>query len=90
MLDSPERAYNNIRGDIMPRIFNVTIRPCTDTAGYWAKCDMPDGGCTTQGETLQETQKNMLEAMDFYLEDYPEIVEYFLNFEVDNAQNTSH
>ena len=66
-------------------VFSVTIRPCVDTIGYWAKCDMPDGGCITQGETLQDTQKNMFEAIDLYLEDYPEISEYFLKFEVCDA-----
>ena len=50
-------------------VFTVIIQPCTDTTGYWAKCDMPGGGCTVQGETLHETQKLMLEAIEFYLED---------------------
>jgi len=69
----------------VPEIYTVIIHPCTDTNGYWAECPMPDGGCTTDGETLQETQKNMFEAMEFYLEDYPEVKEYLLQFEVRNA-----
>jgi len=86
MLNSQRLEYNSIRGDIvMPKIFNVVIYPSKDVGGYWAKCDMPDGGCTTQGETLQETQKNMFESIDLYLEDHPEVAEYFLKFEVANA-----
>ena len=46
---------------------------------------MPDGGVNTDGETIQEVQANMYEAMDLYLEDYPEIAEYLLVFEVCNA-----
>jgi len=46
---------------------------------------MPDGGVNTDGETIQEVESNMFEAMDLYLEDYPEISEYSLNFEVRHA-----
>ena len=67
-----------------PAIYKVIIHPA-DKGGYWAECPMPNGGCTTGGDTLQETQKNMFEAMDLYLEDYPEITEYFLNFEYRNG-----
>ena len=64
----------------MPTTYNVIIQPCTNTTGYWAKCDLPDGGCTVQGETLRETQKNMLVAIELYLEDAAP--DYFLDFEV--------
>ena len=66
-------------------VFNVIVRPCEDTSGYWAECDMPNGGCVAQGETIQETQKNMIEAIDFHLEDFPEITNYYVAFEVRNA-----
>jgi len=67
----------------MPTIYYVTIKPCEDTAGYFAVCDLPNGGCTVQGETLQETQANMLEAISLYLEE--SVSNYFLNFEVSYA-----
>ena len=71
-----------VKSAVMPKIFNVMIYPCKDTTGYWATCDMPDGGVNTDGETLQEVEVNMFEAMDLYLEDHPDIKEYSLNFEV--------
>ena len=76
------------RSATKPRAFTVIVRPCTDTTGYFAICDMPGGGCTAQGETMQEIQKNIIEAVDFYLEDYPEIFDYYLKIEVHDAQNT--
>jgi len=74
-----------VKSVAVPKTFTVIIRPAEDVGGYWAKCDMPNGGCVTQGDTLQEIQKNMIEAMELYFEDYPEAEEYFLNFEVHNA-----
>jgi predicted RNase H-like HicB family nuclease len=65
--------------------FRVTVRPNGDAPGYWAKCDMPGGGCATQGDTLQEIQKNMLEAAELYMEDYPDVLNYYLVFEVSDA-----
>jgi predicted RNase H-like HicB family nuclease len=86
MLKAPETAYNNIRGDVMYTTFKVTIYPCIDTAGYRAVCKMPNGGANTMGDTIQDTQRNMYESMDLFLEDdYPEIKEYSLEFEVRNA-----
>ena len=83
MLKSPKTAYNNIRGDTVYKTFKVIIRPCTDgVTGYWATCHMPDGGVNTDGETIQEVESNMFEAMELYLEDHPEIIEYSLDFEV--------
>jgi predicted RNase H-like HicB family nuclease len=78
-------AYNNVRGDIMPIIYKVKIHPCVDTTGYWAECvSLP--GCFTDGETIQETQSNMYESISLFLrDDYPEITEYSLLFEVENA-----
>lgn len=62
----------------MPTVYTVIVQPCTDTTGYWAKCDFPGGGCTVQGETIHETQKNMLEALSLYLED--SVVNYLLTW----------
>jgi len=70
---------------IIPTIFKVTIHQSDDTIGYWAECDMPNGGCTTDGETIQETQKNMFESVGLYLEDYPDISNYCLFFEYQYA-----
>lgn len=77
-----------LKSTTIPMAFTVIVRPCTDTTGYWATCDMPNGGCTTQGKTMKEIQKNIIEAVNFYLEDYPEISDYYLKLEVQNAQDT--
>jgi predicted RNase H-like HicB family nuclease len=74
-----------INSTTVPKAFTVIVRPCTDMTGYWATCEMPDGGCTTQGKSLKEIQKNILEAVAFYLEDYPEISDYYLKLEVYDA-----
>lgn len=34
--------------------------------GYWAEC-LELEGCQTQGDTIQELEKNMTEALDLYL-----------------------
>jgi predicted RNase H-like HicB family nuclease len=78
MANLTTKAYGSV-------IFRVTIRRADDVSGYWAVCDMPGGGCTAQGDTLQETQKNILEAAGMYLEDYPDVINYCLLFEVENA-----
>ena len=69
----------------MPMAFTVIVRPCIDAPGYWAVCDMPGGGCTVQGDTMREMQKNIMEAVSFYLEDYPDISDYYLKLEVQDA-----
>ncbi|MCL2160002.1 MAG: type II toxin-antitoxin system HicB family antitoxin [Oscillospiraceae bacterium] len=68
-----------------PKVIHVAIFPSEDVGGYWAKSiTMP--GAFTQGDTIQETEKNMYEAVDLLIEDdYPEITEYTLEFEVRNA-----
>ena len=68
-----------------PNVFSVSIQPCVDTKGYFAICDTPNGGCVTQGTTLQEVQKNMIEAVEIHLEDCPEFTNYYLTFEVSHA-----
>ncbi|MCL1997597.1 MAG: type II toxin-antitoxin system HicB family antitoxin [Turicibacter sp.] len=66
-------------------IYNVTIHVNEDGLGYWAECPMDNGCCFTDGVTIQETQRNMFESVDLYLEDYPDVRNYRLVFEVDNA-----
>jgi len=66
-------------------VFRAIIRPAEDVGGFWAACDMEHGGCTVQGDTVQETQTLMQEAVAFYLEDHPHIMNYYLNFEFRNA-----
>ena len=53
------------RSATKPRAFTVIVRPYTDTTGYFAICDMPGGGCTAQGETMQEIQKNIYRSGGF-------------------------
>ena len=76
--------------NIAPNIYTVVIRPCTNTIGYYAVCDTPNGGCVAQGTTLQEVQKNMIEAMELHLEDFPDVSNYYLSFEVQHAQDTDN
>ena len=86
MVKSQKTAYNNNRGDIiMPTTIRVIIYPAEDVGGYWAK-SVTIPGAFTQGDTIQETEKNMYESVDLLLEDdYPEIINYTLEFEVRNA-----
>jgi len=78
----------------MPAVFTVIVHPRKDLEtganGYWATCDMPNGGCTTQAVTIKDIQKNIIEAVGFYLEDYPEISDYYLKLEVRDAEYTDY
>jgi len=87
MAKTMAKVHNIARGDVMPKIFNVIIHPCIDTGGYWAECiSLP--GCFTDGETLQETQINMFESVNLFLQnDYPDVNEYYLNFDVQEVQD---
>ena len=81
-----ENEYNiTTRGGYMAPVYRVVIRPAHDVGGYAAVCDMEKGGCVAQGDTIQETQKMMLESVAFYLEDYPEIANYCVEFEYCDA-----
>ena len=73
--------YNNsMGGDTMP-VYTVIIRKDEDGEGYWAVCEMPNGGATTIGDTVYETQRNMYESMALFLkDDYPEVSDFSLNF----------
>ena len=71
-------------------VYKVVVRPCTDTDGYYAVCDTPDGGCVTQAKTLQEIQKNMIEAVEFHFEGYSSKLNYYLSFEIHHAADTDN
>jgi predicted RNase H-like HicB family nuclease len=66
-------------------VYQVVIQPTKDVGGYCASCDMENGGCTVQGDTLRETQVLMFESVAIYLEDYPDIKDYYLAFEYRDA-----
>jgi len=79
-------AYtSDMEGDFMPAIFTVIIHPNEGIPGYWAESpDLP--GCFTDGDTIKETEKNMYESVSLFLEDdYPEIIDFSLNFKVQHA-----
>ena len=85
MVKQIKSAYNNGRGDAELKKIHVIIYPAEDVGGYWAK-SITIPGAFTQGDTVQETEKNMYESIALLLEDdYPEITEYTLEFEVSNA-----
>jgi len=65
-------------------IYKVQIH-VAEEGGYWAVCDIPGGGCTTQGETLREIQKNMYEAVELFLDDIADNTDFCLMFEVKHA-----
>jgi predicted RNase H-like HicB family nuclease len=73
------------RSEIVPAIYTVFIYPDYENGGYWAECPMDIGGCFTTGETIHETQRNMYESVDLYLEDYPVAIDYILSFKMKNA-----
>ena len=75
---SQAAVYNN---STIP-IYTVTIHKNEDGVGYWAKCYVNDSCAFTDGDTIQETQRNMFEAMDLCLEDYPDITDYILHFKI--------
>jgi predicted RNase H-like HicB family nuclease len=84
-----ERKYNSTTGGgtvmVSVPVYQVIIQPTKDVGGYCASCDMENGGCTVQGDTLRETQILMFESVAIYLEDYPDIKDYCLNFEYRDA-----
>ena len=85
---SPAGNTIALRGDVMAHfvpVYRVIIRPAADVGGYAAVCDMEKGGCVAQSDTIQEIQALMLESVAFYLEDYPEITNYCLEFEYCDA-----
>jgi len=73
------------RGGAVVPVYKVLIHPAEDVGGYWAECPMAKGGCIVQGDTVQETQKLMLESVAFYLEDNPSMTNYCLAFDLCDA-----
>ncbi len=49
------------------KIFDVIIHEAEE-GGYWAECPSLKG-CMTQGETLEEVEKNIKEAIELCLEE---------------------
>ena len=75
----------NAKKALLVPTFNVVIKKAEDVGGYWAECTNISG-CFTQGKTIKETEERMFEVVDLILkDDYPEITDYFLEFEVQNA-----
>ena len=85
MVKTFKTINDNIENGAVPTTIHVIIYPAEDVGGYWAK-SVTIPGAFTQGDTIQETEKNMYESVSLLLEDdYPEIIEYTLEFEVSNA-----
>jgi len=78
----PVTGYNKSIGGVAMPTYTVIIHPDNENGGYWATCELPNGGANTMGDTLKDVQANMFEAMDLYLEDCPDIKDYLLHFEV--------
>ena len=61
---------NKERKKIPPRgekIFDVIIHE-VEESGYWAECPVLRG-CNVQGETLEEVERNMKEAIELCIEE---------------------
>ena len=85
MPKSQTKTYEVAVRDIAPKTIHVIVHPAEDTGGYWAESTTIPGAFT-QGDTIQETEKSMYESVGLLLEDdYPEIADYTLEFEVRNA-----
>ena len=47
----------------IPRFYTVSVHEAIDEGGYWAEVlDLP--GCASQGETMEELEANLLEAIE--------------------------
>ncbi len=46
--------------------YEILVHEC-DEGGYWGECPALEG-CYSQGETLDELQKNIKEAIELYIE----------------------
>jgi predicted RNase H-like HicB family nuclease len=71
----------NLRQNVAIPMHRAVIHCAEDVGGYWASCDFENGGCTVQGDTLHDIQKNMLEALELYFEDFPDVTDYYVVFE---------
>ncbi len=48
-------------------VFEILVHEA-DEGGYWAECPSLEG-CYSQGETLDELQSNIKEAIELYLDE---------------------
>lgn len=48
-------------------VFEILVHEAED-GGYWAECPSIEG-CYSQGETLDELQSNIKEAIELYLDE---------------------
>lgn len=62
--------------------YQVVIHLNENFAGYWAECvSLP--GCFTDGDFIDDTKKNMYEAVNLILkDDFPHIKDYSLVFDI--------
>ncbi|MCL2189839.1 MAG: type II toxin-antitoxin system HicB family antitoxin [Defluviitaleaceae bacterium] len=61
-------------------LYEVVIHKDED-GGYWASCEMTNGGANAMGDTVYETQRNMYESMALFLkDDYPHVQDFMLQF----------
>ena len=78
---SPIVDYNSSVGGVSMTVYTVIIHKDEDGSGYWATCDMPNGGANTMGDTIHETQRNMYDSMALFLkDDSPDVTDFSLNF----------
>ena len=63
-------------------ILRAIVHPA-ETGGYWA--EILELHCNTDGDTLHEVEINMHEAVLASIDDYPEIADYMIKFEVWDA-----
>ena len=63
-MKNTERKKNPPRGE---KIFDVIIHE-VEESGYWAECPVLRG-CNVQGETLEEVERNMKEAIELCIEE---------------------
>jgi len=63
-MKNTERKKKPPRGE---KIFDVIIHE-VEESGYWAECPVLRG-CNVQGETLEEVERNMKEAIELCIEE---------------------
>jgi predicted RNase H-like HicB family nuclease len=63
-MKNKERTKIPLRGK---KIFDVIIHE-VEKSGYWAECPVLRG-CNAQGETLEEVERNMKEAIELCIEE---------------------
>jgi predicted RNase H-like HicB family nuclease len=63
-MKSVKRKKTPVHGE---KIFDVIIHE-VEEGGYWAECPVLRG-CNVQGETLEEVERNMKEAIELCIEE---------------------